>query len=70
MLTIGRFADATGLTSNRDRGARRLVDNLPATSQRFIAGVLGQGLRPGQAIRIEFVEYHVLARLVWPLSAA
>jgi effector-binding domain-containing protein len=44
-------------------------DSLPVTSQRFIATVLGQGLRFAQPIRIEFVEYHVLARLVWPLAA-
>lgn len=41
---------------------------LPVTSQRFIATVLGQGLRFGQAIRIEFVELDVSARLVWPLA--
>jgi DNA-binding transcriptional MerR regulator len=45
-------------------------DSLPVTSQRFIATTLGQGLRFSQAIRIEFVEYHVRARLVWPLLAA
>ena len=44
-------------------------ENLGVTSQRFIAGVLGQGLRFGQPIRVEFVEYDVLARLVWPLAA-
>jgi DNA-binding transcriptional MerR regulator len=44
--------------------------DLHVTSQRFIATVLGQGLRFGQAIRIEFVEYDALARLVWPLAAA
>lgn len=43
-------------------------DDLPVTSQRFIATVLGQGLRFGQAIRIEFIERDVLARVVWPLA--
>ena len=41
---------------------------LPVTSQRFIATVLGQGLRFAQAIRIEFVEYDASVRLVWPLA--
>lgn len=44
-------------------------DTLHVTSQRFIATVLGQGLRPGQPIRIEFVKYHECARIVWPLAA-
>jgi DNA-binding transcriptional MerR regulator len=43
-------------------------DRLPVTSQRFIATVLGQGLRFGQGIRIEFVERDARARLVWPLA--
>lgn len=43
-------------------------DGLPATSQRFIATVLGQGLRFGQAIRIEYLEVDKLAQIVWPLA--
>jgi DNA-binding transcriptional MerR regulator len=43
-------------------------DRLPVTSQRFIATVLGQGLRFAQAIRIEFLERDARARLVWPLA--
>lgn len=43
-------------------------DDLDATAQRFIATTLGQGLRFGQPIRIEFVELHKFARLVWPLA--
>jgi DNA-binding transcriptional MerR regulator len=43
-------------------------DDLHVTAQRFIASVLGQGLRFGQAIRIEYVELHKLARVVWPLA--
>jgi hypothetical protein len=45
-------------------------DQLPVTSERFIATVLGQGLRFTQPIRIEFAAYHVNARLVWPLPLA
>lgn len=41
-------------------------DALPSTSQRFIATVLGRGLRFGQAIRIEFVEIDARARIIWP----
>jgi effector-binding domain-containing protein len=44
-------------------------DDLHATAQRFIATVLGQGLRFAQPIRIEYVEPEVRARLVWPLAA-
>jgi DNA-binding transcriptional MerR regulator len=44
-------------------------DGLHATAQRFIATVLGQGLRFGQPIRIEYVERDVRARIVWPLPA-
>jgi len=43
-------------------------DGLHQTAQRFIATVLGQGLRFAQAIRIEYVETDVHARLVWPLA--
>jgi hypothetical protein len=43
-------------------------DRLPVTSQRFIATVLGQGLRFAQPIRIEFVQRDTRARLVWPLA--
>jgi effector-binding domain-containing protein len=43
-------------------------DRLPVTSQRFIATVLGQGLRFAQAIRIEFLERDARARLVWPVA--
>jgi DNA-binding transcriptional MerR regulator len=44
-------------------------DSLHLTSQRFIATMLGQSLRFGQAIRIEFVEINQHARVVWPLAA-
>jgi DNA-binding transcriptional MerR regulator len=44
-------------------------DTLPLTSQRFIATVLGQGLRFGQPIRIEFVKLNKHARIVGPLAA-
>lgn len=43
-------------------------DGLHVTAQRFIATVLGQGLRASQAIRIEYVEIDRHARLVWPLA--
>src|SRR5581483_4018294 len=42
-------------------------DDLPVISKRFIATVLGQGLRFSQAIRIEWIERDAVARLVWPL---
>ena len=44
-------------------------DGLHVTAQRFIATVLGQGLRFAQPIRIEYVERDVRARLVWPLAS-
>ncbi|HEY6149413.1 MAG TPA: MerR family transcriptional regulator [Gaiellaceae bacterium] len=44
-------------------------DSLHLTAQRFIATVLGQGLRFAQPIRIEYVEADVRARLVWPLAS-
>jgi DNA-binding transcriptional MerR regulator len=44
-------------------------DSLHLTAQRFIATVLGQGLRFAQPIRIEYDEPDVHARLVWPLAA-
>jgi DNA-binding transcriptional MerR regulator len=44
-------------------------DSLPLTSQRFIATMLGQGLRFGQPIRIEFVKLNEHARILWPLAA-
>ena len=44
-------------------------EGLHVTAQRFIATVLGQGLRFAQPIRIEYVEPDVSARLVWPLAA-
>ena len=43
-------------------------DRLHLTAQRFIATVLGQGLRFAQPIRIEYVEPDAHARLVWPLA--
>jgi DNA-binding transcriptional MerR regulator len=43
-------------------------DSLHLTAQRFIATVLGQGLRFAQPIRIEYDELDVHARLVWPLA--
>ena len=45
-------------------------DGLHETAQRFISTVLGQGLRFGQAIRIEFLERDVRARIVWPLASS
>jgi effector-binding domain-containing protein len=45
-------------------------DNLHVAAQRFIATVLGQGLRFAQPIRIEYVEPDVHARIVWPLAPA
>jgi DNA-binding transcriptional MerR regulator len=44
-------------------------DGLHLTAQRFIASVLGQGLRFAQPIRIEYLEPDSHARLVWPLTA-
>lgn len=44
-------------------------DGLHVTAQRFIATVLGQGLRFAQPIRIEYVEPDARARIVWPLAA-
>jgi DNA-binding transcriptional MerR regulator len=49
---------------------RGSYDDLPLTAQRFIATVLGQGLRFAQPIRIEYVEPDERARLVWPLATA
>jgi DNA-binding transcriptional MerR regulator len=46
-----------------------LYDSLHETAQRFIATVLGQGLRFAQPIRIQYVDPDVLARVVWPLAA-
>ena len=43
-------------------------DGLHVTAQRFIATVLGQGLRFAQPIRIAYVEPDTYARLVWPLA--
>jgi DNA-binding transcriptional MerR regulator len=43
-------------------------DDLHVTAQRFIATVLGQGLRFAQPIRIEYDQPDVHARLVWPLA--
>jgi DNA-binding transcriptional MerR regulator len=64
VLRVRRYPAATAATADHEGS----YENLPVTSQRFIASVLGQGLRFGQPIRIEFVRYHVLARLVWPLA--
>jgi DNA-binding transcriptional MerR regulator len=47
---------------------RGSFDELHPVAQRFIATVLGQGLRFGQAIRIEYVELDRHARIVWPLA--
>ena len=66
VLRVRRYPAATAATVEHTGS----YDDLHLTSQRFIATVLGQGLHPGQPIRIEFVQYHVLARLVWPLAAA
>jgi DNA-binding transcriptional MerR regulator len=65
LLRVRTYPAATAATVEHTGS----YESLPGTSQRFIATVLGQGLRFGQAIRIEFVEYNVLARLVWPLAA-
>jgi DNA-binding transcriptional MerR regulator len=65
VLGVRVYRAATAATA--DHAGR--YEELPVTSQRFIATVLGQGLRFGQPIRIEFVQYDVLARLVWPLAA-
>lgn len=43
-------------------------EGLHLTAQRFIATVLGQGLRFAQPIRIEYDEPDAHARLVWPLA--
>jgi DNA-binding transcriptional MerR regulator len=43
-------------------------EGLHVTAQRFIATVLGQGLRFAQPIRIEYVEPDARALLVWPLA--
>lgn len=41
---------------------------LHLVAQRFIATALGQGLRFGHPIRIEFIALNRRARLVWPLA--
>jgi len=64
VLRVRTYPAATAATAEHSGS----YDDLPVTSQRFIASVLGQGLRFGQPIRIEFVENHVLARLIWPLA--
>ena len=66
VLRVRRYAGATAATVEHTGS----YDGLHLTAQRFIASVLGEGLRPGQPIRIEFVQYHVLARIVWPLAAS
>lgn len=66
VLRVRRYPAATAAIAEHAGS----YDGLHVTAQRFIASVLGQGLRPGQAIRIEFVEYHELARIVWPLGPA
>jgi DNA-binding transcriptional MerR regulator len=45
-------------------------DELHVTAQRFISTVLGQGLRFGQAIRIEYLAPGERARIVWPLASS
>jgi DNA-binding transcriptional MerR regulator len=65
ILRVRRYPAATAATAEHSGS----YDDLHVTAQRFIATVLGQGLRPGQPIRIEFAQYDVLARLVWPLAA-
>jgi DNA-binding transcriptional MerR regulator len=45
-------------------------DGLHGSAQQFISTVLGQGLRFGQAIRIEYLELDVRARIVWPLASS
>ena len=64
MLRVRTYPAATAATVEHSGS----YDNLHVTSQRFIATVLGQGLRFGQPIRIEFVEHDELARLIWPLA--
>ena len=65
VLRVRRCPAATAATVEHTGS----YDTLHVTSQRFIASVLGQGFRWAQPIRIEFVKYHELARLVWPLAA-
>jgi len=64
VLRVRTYPAATAATAEHAGS----YDDLPVTSQRFIASVLGQGLRFGQPIRIEFIENNVLARLIWPLD--
>jgi DNA-binding transcriptional MerR regulator len=64
VLRVRRYPAATAATVEHTGH----YDDLHVTSQRFIATVLGQGLRFGQPIRIEFVKYNERARLVWPLA--
>ena len=66
VLRVRRYAGTMAATVEHTGS----YDGLHLTAQRFIASVLGEGLRPGQPIRIEFVQYHVLARIVWPLAAS
>lgn len=47
---------------------RGSFDDLHVVAQRFIATVLGQGMRFAQPIRIEYLEIDRHARLVWPLA--
>lgn len=65
VLRVRAYSAATAATTEHAGS----YDTLHVTSQRFIGTVLGQGLRPGQPIRIEFVQYHECARIVWPLAA-
>ena len=41
---------------------------LHLTAQRFIATVLGQGMRVTQPIRIEYTRFDALARVIWPVG--
>lgn len=64
LLRVRVYPEASAATA----GHVGSYDGLHLTAQRFIATVLGQGLRFAQPIRIEFVEPDVHARLVWPLA--
>jgi DNA-binding transcriptional MerR regulator len=66
VLRVTGYPAAAAATADH----RGNYDTLPATAQRFIATVLGQGLRFAQPIRIEYVELHEHARFVWPLDAS
>jgi DNA-binding transcriptional MerR regulator len=65
LLRVTRYPAASAATTDHEGS----YDGLHLTAQRFIATVLGQGLRFAQPIRIEYLEADVRARLVWPLAS-